>query len=119
LLKILNPHAVLYRGLAYTDAHFGNSFAKRFHPIVLAKDGKGFAYGFIKRRSGDLDRVIIAGKIAAGDLARAKGHVMSLARSPFIRLHDARFATPWRCSGARAWQFVLVRHVGHRRQYSR
>ena len=52
---------------------------------MLAEDAQRLSDGFVKSLRADLDGVLEALRMAAGDLAGADGHGLKLSSSPFIR----------------------------------
>ena len=71
-----------------SDAHRDAGGKSEIAPFKLAEDTEGLGDGFEDALSADLDRVLDALRIAAGDLAGADGHAPKLSSSSFIR-HEA------------------------------
>jgi hypothetical protein len=68
-----------------SDAHRDAGGKSEIAPFKLAEDTEGLGDGFEDALSADLDRVLDALRIAAGDLAGADRHVAKLSVSSFIR----------------------------------
>jgi hypothetical protein len=68
-----------------SDAHQDAGGESESAPVMLAEDAEGLGDGFEDALSADLDRVLDALRIAAGDLAGADGRAPKLSSSSFIR----------------------------------
>jgi hypothetical protein len=72
VVEIPYLHTMLDFGLS--DAHPDAGGQSEIAPFILAEDTEGLGDGFEDALSANLDRVLDALRIAAGDLATAEGH---------------------------------------------
>ena len=68
-----------------SDAHQAACGKSEIAPFKLAEDTEGLGDGFEDALSANLDCVLDALRIAAGDLAAADGHAPKVSISSFIR----------------------------------
>jgi hypothetical protein len=68
-----------------SDAHHEAGGKSEIAPFLLAEDAEGQGDGFVEALGTDLDRVLDALRIAAGDLAGADGHALKVSCSSFVR----------------------------------
>jgi hypothetical protein len=83
VVEIPYLHTMLNFGLS--DAHPDAGGKSEIAPFILAEDTEGLSNGFEDALSANLDCVLDALRIAAGNLARADGHRPKISLSSFIR----------------------------------
>jgi hypothetical protein len=71
--------------LGLSDAHQDAGGKSEIAPFILAEHTKRLGDGFEDALSADLDRVLDALRVAAGDLAGAEGHAPKISCSAFLR----------------------------------
>jgi hypothetical protein len=83
VVEISYLHTMLDCGLP--DAHHDAGGKSEITPFIFAEDAQGLGDCFVEALGTNLDRVLNALRIAAGDLAGADGHVPKLPSSSFVR----------------------------------
>ena len=68
-----------------SDAHHDAGGQSQIAPFIFAEDAQGLGDGFVEALGTDLDRVLDALRIAAGDLAAADRHELKISVASFIR----------------------------------
>jgi len=90
--EILDADPVLDCRLAYPENEARRALPEIFAPGIFAEDTQGLGDGFVQRLGTNLNRMLDAARISAGDSASADGHARKLSCSSFVRYKGRRYA---------------------------
>jgi hypothetical protein len=88
--EVLNPHPMLDRGLLDPYLQLRQPLADLLYPNVSAQDSQRLRHRLVQLFRGDLDDILGAAQIAAGDQAGKEGHAETMIRLVFATEYRTR-----------------------------
>jgi hypothetical protein len=83
--EIFDPDPVLNCRLADLDDEAGRALPEVFTPGIFAENTQGLGDRFVKSLGTDLNGMLDAARVGAGDSASPDGHIRKVSSSSFVR----------------------------------